>query len=86
MSPACLLGGYIPSTRRERGCSLGVSGGCACVCAQRQGSAGVAARDQWHCCAVLGALGQAPLRLDASVSSSVKEVLYLCPNVVVRVK
>lgn len=56
------------------------------MCARRQGSAGVAARDQWHWCAVLDDLGQAPLHLDASISSSVKEGLYLCPKVVVRVE
>ena len=50
---------------------------------------GVLAAKCWRpvaSCAVLDDAGQAPLRLDTSVSSSVKEGLYLLPKVVVRVK
>ena len=83
MSPACLLGDYIPSTRRERGCSFGVSGGCrACVPRGREvlellpQSSGIGVL----CWMTLGK------RLCTSISSSVKEGLYLRPKVVVRVE
>ena len=50
---------------------------------------GVLAAKCWRpvaSCAVLDDAGQAPLRLDTSISSSVKEGLYLLPKVVVRVR